>query len=88
MQKSKIQPFGPSGLRPEILNKTDRSEMTEHDLKKQSQFHWAQMDAKSFTGEDYENKPRPGLRKNKANSKPNSQSHIPAQGSGKKKLQV
>jgi hypothetical protein len=33
--KIKIQTI--ASLRPEILNKTDRCEMTEHDFKKQSQ---------------------------------------------------
>ena len=37
------------------------------DLKRQSQFAPVQMGAKSFAGERYENKPRPGLRENKAN---------------------
>jgi hypothetical protein len=39
---------------------------SENVLKKQSQSAPAQMGAKSFAGEDYENKPRPGLRENKA----------------------
>jgi len=46
----------------------------EVDLKKQSQFAPAQIGANSFTGEDYENKPSPGLRENKPKQ---SQFHAP-----------
>ena len=57
------------------------------DLNKQSQFAPAQIGVKFFAGEDYENKPRPGLRKNKFKQ---SQFHAPAPtkgvGKGEKSL--
>jgi len=59
----------------------------EVDLKKQSQFTPAQIGANSFVGKDYENKPSPGLRENKAKQ---SQFHTPSPtkgvGKGEKSL--
>jgi hypothetical protein len=44
--------------------------IAKRNLKKQSQFAPAKNGAKSFAGEDYENKPRPELQENKVKTKP------------------
>jgi len=53
-----------------IREQEQANAVEEEDLKKQSQFAPAKMGAKSFSGERYENKPRPGFRENKANHRP------------------
>jgi hypothetical protein len=55
--------------------------MTEHDLKKQSQFVAGQMNVSVVQGKDYENRPRPGLWGNKAR-----QSQMPALAGSSKHL--
>ena len=56
-----------AGLWPKILNETNRCQMTEHDLKKQSQFVPGRICATSFVKGDYGNIPTPRVEKNKAN---------------------
>ncbi|MHC4752401.1 MAG: hypothetical protein ACYTFW_21320 [Planctomycetota bacterium] len=53
---------GPKACGFEAATQTAEKEVN---LKKQSQFVSAQVGVKSFVGEDYENKSRPGLRENK-----------------------
>jgi len=60
-----------AGLWPKIRNKLDVCGMTDHDLKKQSQFIKGQNNAKSLQAMVYGDFNGRRLLKNKANSKPN-----------------
>ena len=70
-----------------IREREEANAVGEEDLKKQSQFAPARIDAKSYVGEEYENKPHRRLRENKAKQ---SQFNAPAPtkgvGKGEKSL--
>jgi hypothetical protein len=55
----KTKPIG--GRWPEILNKTNGRHLTEHDLKKQSQFPQGSMNVTDCGRKDYENMPAFGV---------------------------